>query len=66
MVNAASSYAAPGATAAHDPTDRIVYNKTTGALYFDKEGIGGAPPVEFAVLTTHPASLNFDDFVMIA
>ena len=52
--------------AAHDATDRIVCNKTTGALYFDEDGKGGAAPVEFAILATHPASLGFHDFVVIA
>ncbi|MDX8534097.1 calcium-binding protein [Mesorhizobium sp. VK25A] len=42
-------------TAAHDSTDHIVYNSTTGALYFDSDGIGGASQIQFASLTPHLA-----------
>ncbi|MEI5682321.1 MULTISPECIES: M10 family metallopeptidase C-terminal domain-containing protein [unclassified Mesorhizobium] len=38
-------------TSAHDASDRIIYNKTTGDLWFDKDGIGGAAAVKFATLT---------------
>jgi len=35
---------------AHDATDRIVYNKATGALFYDPDGTGSAPQIQFAVL----------------
>jgi uncharacterized delta-60 repeat protein len=56
-----------GATAAHDASDRIIYNATTGALYYDADGIGGVAAVQLAILgtTTHPA-LAFSDVVVIA
>ncbi|MEI5682737.1 MULTISPECIES: calcium-binding protein [unclassified Mesorhizobium] len=38
-------------SAAHDSTDRIIYNKTTGDLYFDKDGLGGAAATKFATLS---------------
>ncbi|NGN43476.1 hypothetical protein G6N74_20605 [Mesorhizobium sp. CGMCC 1.15528] len=38
-------------TSAHDASDRIIYNKTTGDLWFDKDGLGGAAAVKFATLT---------------
>ena len=61
-----SVYAAAGAKAAHDASDRIVYNKTTGALYFDADGKGHVAAIEFAVLDHHPAAIDFHDFLMVA
>jgi serralysin len=35
---------------AHDASDRIIYNKVTGALSYDPDGTGAAPRVQFAQL----------------
>ncbi|NTU97320.1 MAG: hypothetical protein HGA62_05855, partial [Chlorobiaceae bacterium] len=49
-------YAAAGADSAHDESDRFIYNSSTGGLYYDQDGIGGADATLVAVLGTssHP------------
>ncbi|MER9071949.1 calcium-binding protein [Mesorhizobium sp. M0904] len=37
--------------AAHDSSDHIIYNNSTGALSFDSDGIGGAAQIQFATLS---------------
>ncbi|RUV13483.1 calcium-binding protein [Mesorhizobium sp. M7A.T.Ca.TU.009.01.3.1] len=39
--------------AAHDSSDHIVYNSSTGALSFDSDGVGGANQIHFASLSPH-------------
>ena len=53
-------------TDAHLGTDRIIYNKATGALLYDDDGKGGHAAVQFATLgtTTHPVQLLASDFVI--
>jgi len=64
-VNAHTFYAARGAHTAHTASTRLIYNTKTGALYFDADGSGHKPAVEFAVLDGHP-HLTFHDFQLIA
>jgi len=63
-------YSAAGATNAQDASDRIIYDSTTGALYYDPDGnlAGGIDAFQIAQLgsgTTHPA-LTLADFVIVA
>jgi uncharacterized delta-60 repeat protein len=60
-------WSAPGAVTGHDADDRIVYNQTTGILYYDADGSGSGAAVQIALLgtSTHPA-LAFTDIVLIA
>ena len=61
---ASAFFSAAGATSAHDADDRIVYNTTTGALFYDADGVGGVAAVQFAVLDNHAALTNAD-FVVV-
>jgi Ca2+-binding RTX toxin-like protein len=63
----ASAFASgAGLTQAQDSTDRIVYNTTTGALFYDADGnqAGGVAAVQFAVIDNHVAVTNAD-FVVV-
>ena len=46
-----------------DTNDRILYNKSTGELYFDADGSGAVQAVLFARLSDHP-TLAADDFAV--
>jgi Ca2+-binding RTX toxin-like protein len=48
-------FAGAGATSGHDATDRVVYDTTTGNLYYDADGNGGGAAQLVATLTGHPA-----------
>jgi Ca2+-binding RTX toxin-like protein len=52
-------------TAAHDSNDRIIYDSSTGKLYYDEDGTGDVAQQLFAILTTKPA-LSETDFKIIA
>jgi Ca2+-binding RTX toxin-like protein len=47
-------YAAAGADAAHDASDRLIYNTTTGDLYYDSDGTGGNSAFHLGVLDGAP------------
>lgn len=66
-LDAAAFFASATATSAHDADDLIVYNTTTGALYFDAGGnaAGSAAAVQIAVLSGKPATLDAGDFVVV-
>jgi len=58
-----SSFFHAGA-AAHDSSDRLIYNKMTGALYYDADGTGAAKQVQIATLAKNLA-LSYKDFFVI-
>jgi serralysin len=51
---------------AHDANDRIIYNKATGALYYDSDGTGAHAQVLFATVANHAhAGIAVNDFLLI-
>ena len=47
-----------------DADDRILYNKTTGALSYDADGSGSKAAVQFAIVDTKVTLTNADFFVV--
>ncbi|MEQ1719445.1 MAG: calcium-binding protein, partial [Hyphomicrobium sp.] len=64
-LSAAAFNKGAGFVSARDVSDRIVYNTTSGDLFYDRDGIGGAAAVKFATLTTHPLTITNADFLII-
>ncbi len=52
-----------GAISAADADDLLIYDTTTGALYYDDAGNIGAGPVQIALIGSAPA-LTSADFVV--
>jgi len=46
-------------------SDRFIYNRSTGALFFDADGKGGAAQVQLATLSNR-ASLDYSNIVVVA
>jgi len=55
-----------GVVKGHDTDDLIVYNTTTGALYYDADGSGLIAPIQIALIgiSIHP-TLDNQDFLII-
>jgi Ca2+-binding RTX toxin-like protein len=51
--------------AAVQADDRIIYNTSTGALYYDADGVGGVAALMFAVLDDAPLTLTSADFIVV-
>ena len=53
-------------TTAHDADDRILYNSTTGAIYYDRDGSAAAyQAVQIALLENRPTIITASDFAII-
>lgn len=55
-----------GVTAAHDADDRLVYDTTTGTLYYDPDGLGGAAAIALATFGPAKPILTAGDFILAA
>lgn len=64
-IGAEAFYAGAGVNAAHDASDRFLYNTTTGVLRYDADGTGASKAVQVAVLAGHP-DLAFGDILIVA
>jgi Ca2+-binding RTX toxin-like protein len=60
----AQFFSGAGANAAQDSDDRIIYDSSSGALYYDADGLGGGSAVQFAVIDMHPV-LSSGDFLVV-
>jgi Ca2+-binding RTX toxin-like protein len=66
-VTDASFRSGAGLSSAQDADDRIVYDTTSGALYYDADGLGGAAAVQFATLgTSSLAQLVAADLLLVS
>lgn len=63
-LGALSSGAFATGSAATQADDRIIYDPTTGKLYFDPDGAGGAAQVQFATLNVGLGLTSADFFVV--
>jgi Ca2+-binding RTX toxin-like protein len=65
-LSAAAFVSGAGRTTAADASDRVIYNTTTGDLYYDADGTGSSAAVKIALIgtSTHPA-LDHTDFLII-
>jgi Ca2+-binding RTX toxin-like protein len=62
--NDARFFAGAGATGGADASDRVIYDTTSGQLYYDLDGSGAAGAELIATLQDHP-SLAATDFMVI-
>ncbi len=66
-ITASQFYAAAGASTAHDTSDRIIYDTSSGALYYDADGSGGADAVQIATIQSYAtANLGYGDILIVA
>ncbi|MGO4389290.1 cadherin domain-containing protein [Microvirga sp. 2YAF29] len=51
-------------TKAHDASDNLIYNKKTGALYYDADGTGAQAQIQIATLSKN-LKMTYKDFFVI-
>jgi hypothetical protein len=66
-LNAEAFFASTVASQGQDASDRIVYNSSTGALYYDADGSGNTAAVMIAIIgNSSPALLHYSDILVTA
>ncbi|NHQ60632.1 hypothetical protein G9409_08530 [Chlorobium sp. BLA1] len=67
LLSSAEFWSEAGATVGHDSDDRIVYDATTGKLYYDSDGNGSANALLVALIgtTAHPSLLYTDISIVL-
>jgi Ca2+-binding RTX toxin-like protein len=64
IASAGMFHSGAGVTTAADANNYLIYNTSTGALYYDADGASaGSAPVQFAMLTGNPV-ISAADFVV--
>jgi Ca2+-binding RTX toxin-like protein len=64
FIDASAFLSGAGATAATTAAHRFIHDSTTGDLYYDADGAGGAAAVKFANLGAGAQLQNYDLFVI--
>jgi len=59
-LSSSAFYSVAGAVKGHDSDDRIIYDTSSGKLYYDSDGSGKVAAIQFGTLTAHPDLLNTD------
>jgi Ca2+-binding RTX toxin-like protein len=54
-----------GLTAAATSDGRIIYDITSGALYYDADGVGGAAAIQFTTIASDVDGLSAEDFLVV-
>ena len=61
----ASQYKETATGKATDADDRIIYNNSTGALYYDPDGTGPVTAIKFAVISGGPDAVDYTDLTVV-
>jgi len=58
-------WAGSGVTAAHDASDRLIYDSLAANLYYDPDGTGSQAAIQIAHFQSNPLTLAASDFMIV-